>query len=189
MHIFQKYGKSVLFALLGPNVRFKLFYYANFLSYLGSGDFHFYSFGIHNLMRIKTTCFEVPGQRLLQHLEKCTGRVIAVVAEMTGTLWERALGMARLDGKEAQRCPLLSLLFVSKPLSWKSSCLLLTTTRNAGFSFSDRGCSLIQWLQVCCCWREVGEPGVCGIYGDMTLVVWRCGFTLLHFWFIGGQGI
>lgn len=133
MHIFQKYGKSVLFALLGPNVRFKLFYYANFLSYLGSGDFHFYSFGIHNLMRIKNTCFEVPGQLLLQHLEKCTGRVLAVVAEMTGMLWERVMGMARLDGKEAQRCALLSLLFTGKPLSWKSSCLLLTATRNAIF--------------------------------------------------------
>lgn len=184
MHIFQKYGKSVLFALLGPNVRFKLFYYANFLSYLGSGDFHFYSFGIHNLMRIKNTCFEVPGQLLLQHLEECTGRVIAVVAEMTGMLWESVLGMARLDGKEAQRCALLSLLFIGKPLSWKSSCLPLTATRNAIFFFSDGGCLLIQWLQVCCRWREVEEPGVCGPYGDMTLVVWGCGSKLLHFWIL-----
>jgi hypothetical protein len=76
MHIFQKYGKNVLFALLGPNVRFKLFYYANVLSYLGSGDFHFYSFGIHNLMRIKTTCFEIPGQLLLQHLKNAQGRLL-----------------------------------------------------------------------------------------------------------------
>ena len=76
MHIVQKYGKNVLFALLGPNVRFKLFYYANVLSYLGSGDFHFYSFGIHNLMRIKTTCFEIPGQLLLQHLKNAQGRLL-----------------------------------------------------------------------------------------------------------------
>jgi len=76
MHIFQKYGKNVPFALLGPNVRFKLFYYANSLSYLGSSDFHFYSFGIHNLMRIKNTCFEITGQLLLQHFKNAQGRLL-----------------------------------------------------------------------------------------------------------------
>lgn len=76
MHIFQKYGKNVAFALLGPNVRFKLFYYANFLSYLGGSDFHFYSFGIHNLMRIKNICFEITGQLLLQHVKNAWGRLL-----------------------------------------------------------------------------------------------------------------
>lgn len=76
MHIFQKYGKNVPFALLGPNVRFKLFYYANFLSYLGSSDFHFYSFGIHNLMRIKNICLEITGQLLLQHFKSAQGRLL-----------------------------------------------------------------------------------------------------------------
>lgn len=103
MHIFQKYGKNVPFALLGPNVRFKLFYYANSLSYLGSSDFHFYSFGIHNLMRIKNTCFEITGQLLLQHFKKCTRKVIALVAKITGTLWEKIMGTSRQNGKEVQK--------------------------------------------------------------------------------------
>lgn len=57
---------------------FKLFYYANFLSYLGSSDFHFYSFGIHNLIRIKNICLEIIGQITSPslppslHVKKCT---------------------------------------------------------------------------------------------------------------------
>lgn len=69
---------------------FKLFYYANFLSYLGSSDFHFYSFGIHNLIRIKNICFEIIGQIASPtlppslHIKKCSEKTDTLSIENNG---------------------------------------------------------------------------------------------------------
>lgn len=65
--------------------------------------------------------------------KKCIGKPMALVAKITEMLWERIMGTWRLDGKEVQRCTLVSMLFICKPLGWMNSCLLLTATRNAIF--------------------------------------------------------
>lgn len=82
--------------------------------------------------------------------KKCIGKPMALVAKITEMLWERIMGTWRLDGKEVQRCALVSMLFICEPLGWMNSCLLQTATRNAIFFFPDGGCLLIQGLQVCC---------------------------------------
>lgn len=88
---------------------FKLFYYANFLSYLGSSDFHFYSFGIHNLIRIKNICFEIIGQILSPtlppslHVKKCTEKTDAPVSRITGMVQEKMMQTTKPEYENSLR--------------------------------------------------------------------------------------
>lgn len=88
---------------------FKLFYYANFLSYLGSSDFHFYSFGIHNLIRIKNICFEIIGQIPSPTLppslcvKECTKKTDTPVSRITGLVQQKTVQTTKPEWEKSLR--------------------------------------------------------------------------------------